>query len=352
MYIPEKRLITKVEGEFKKRIPFLSCWKVAHSKKIRTAEIDLLITAQGKKQAYHFCVEVKTAGYPQYVRDASVILKKFTETNPSYYPVIVVPFISERGKKICDEHNIGYLDFSGNAKIVCGNMFIYTEGRSRPKDGIVERQALFSPKAARVTKFLLGQPENRWTQKEISERTGLSKGMVSRVINTMIGRGYVTEKDKKLAPTNFNDLFSAWVESETKRRERKKSYYVWAQNPAKLMNVVGDKLSLGRIKYAFTQEAGASLVAPFATFDIVSVYVESLDKFPERLLSASKADKGFNLMVIEAPDDYIFTKSRDRSGLKVVDNIQLYADLKKNPLRGEKQASHILALIRKGLNEK
>jgi len=352
MYIPEKRLIAKVEDEFKKRIPFLSCWKVEHNKKTRTAEVDLLITAKDKKQAHYFCVEVKTAGYPQYIRDASVILKKFTETNSSYCPVVVIPFISAQGKKICDEHNIGYLDFSGNAKIICGNIFIYTEGKSRPKDAVVGRQTLFSPKAARVTMFLLSHPKDRWTQKEISERAGLSKGMVSRVINRMIKMGYVTDKDKKLAPSNFDDLFSAWVESETKRRERKKSYYVWAQNPAKLMNMVASKLSLGRIKYAFTQEAGASLVAPFATFDIVSVYIESLDKFPGRSLSASEADKGFNLMVIEAPDDYIFTKSRDRSGLKVVDNFQLYADLKKNPLRGEKQAGHILTLIKKELNEK
>lgn len=349
MYITEKRLITKIEDAFKKRIPFLSCWKVTRNKETREAEIDLLITAKDSNRPYHFCVEVKTAGYPQYVRDASVILKKFMETHSSYCPVIAVPFISERGKKICDEHNIGYLDFSGNAKIACGSIFIYTEGKACPKDVATERQTLFSPKAARITRFLLGQPKNRWTQKEISELTGLSKGMVSRVIRRMIEMGYVTERDRKLSPTNFDDLFFAWAESEMKRRDRKKSYYVWTQNPAKLMKVVAGKLSLGRIKYAFTQEAGASLVAPFATFDIVSVYVESLDKFPERSLSASEVDKGFNLMVIEAPDEYIFMKSRDRSGLKVVDNLQLYADLKKNPLRGEKQAGHILALIKKEL---
>lgn len=352
MYIPEKRLIAKVEGEFKKRIPFLSCWKVEYNKKTKTAGVDLLITARDKKQAYYFCVEVKTAGYPQYIRDAGVILKKFTETNSSYCPVVAVPFISELGKKICDEYNISYLDFSGNAKIACGTIFIHTEGKDRPKGSAMERQNIFSPKAARVTRILLSQPKNRWTQRKISEHTGLSKGMVSRVINRMMKTGYVTEKDKKLMLSSFDDLFFAWVESEVRRRERKKSYYVWAQNPDKLMKVVADKLSLGRIKYAFTQEAGASLVAPFATFDIVSVYVESLDKFPARSLSASEADKGFNLMVIEASDDYVFTKSRDRNGLKVVDNLQLYADLRKNPLRGEKQAGHILTLIKKELNEK
>lgn len=350
MYIPEKRLILKVENELKKRVPFLSHWEITHNKKTRTASPDLLITARGSNnQAYCFCVEVKTAGYPQYIRDGIAILKKITGSNPSYCPVIVVPFISERGKKICDENNIGYMDFGGNIKIACGSLLIYTEGKERPKEAAPINQSVFSPKAARITRFLLSRPYAEWIQKDIVERTGLSKGLVSRIINKMIEAGYVTKKGEKLALADFDDLFSAWIESEMKRRERKKNYYVWAQNPPKLMKTLAEKLSRNKIKYAFTQEAGASLVAPFATFDIVSVYVESLDKFPETSLCASGADKGFNLTVIEAPDKYMFTRTQEKLGLKVVDNIQLYADLKKNPLRGEKQSGHLLTLIKKEL---
>lgn len=350
MYIPEKRLILKVGGEFKRRIPFLSRWGITHNKKTRTASPDLLITARGNNnQAYCFCVEVKTAGYPQYIRDGIAILKKITGTNPSYCPVIVVPFIGERGKRICDENNVGYMDFGGNIKIVCQGLLIYTEGKERPKEAAPINQSVFSPKAVRITKFLLSQVSAEWMQKDIVERTGLSKGLVSRIINKMIEAGYVIKKGEKFALTNFDDLFFAWIESEMRRRERKKNYYVWAQNPSKLMEALADKLSRNKIKYAFTQEAGASLVAPFATFDIVSVYIESLDKFPEKSLSASRADKGFNLTVIEAPDEYMFTRAQDRGGLKVADNLQLYADLKKNPLRGEKQAGHLLKLIKKEL---
>ncbi len=350
MYIPEKRLIPKVEAEFKKRMPFFSRWGITRNKKTRTASPDLLITARGNnKQNYRFCVEIKTAGYPQYIRDGIASLKQITKTNPSYYPVIVVPFIGERGKRICDENNVGYMDFGGNTKITCPGILIYTEGKKRPKEAAPLNQSIFSPKAARITKFILTQPYGEWMQKDIIEKTRLSKGMVSRIINKMIEAGYVTKKGEKLALTDFDDLFSAWTESEMKRRERKKSYYVWAQNSSKLMEALAAQFSRDKIKYAFTQEAGASLVAPFATFDIVSVYVESVDKFPERALSASEADKGFNLTVIEAPDEYIFTKAQDKGGLKVVDNLQLCADLKKNPLRGEKQAEHILSLIKKEL---
>jgi len=347
MYIQEKKLKTEAEKELKKRFPFLSHWEISRGKKMAEAVVDILATAKFNDKEYHFCVEAKRTGYPQYIREGILTLKKFTGANPSYYPVIVVPFISEQGKKICDEYNIGYIDFSGNAKIAYESIFICTQGVDRSKETKAISQSIFSPKSARITKFLLAKPHAEWIQRDIAGRTGLSKGLVSRIIAKMIDTGYVTKKDKKLMLANFDDLFSAWVESEMKRRERKKNYYVWAQNPPKLMEEVHSMLSRDKIKYAFTQEAGASLVAPFATFSIVSAYIESLDKFPVKLLSASEADKGFNLTVIEAPDEYIFMNARDKGGLKVVDNFQLYADLKKNPLRGEKQATHILALIKK-----
>lgn len=349
MYIQEKRLMAKAGEELKKRIPLLSDWKVSKAHGHIKYAVDMLATAKFKGRRYHFCIEIKRAGYPQYIREGASALKKFIETNHSYCPIIIVPFIGERGRKICDEYNIGYCDFSGNTKIVCGSIFIYTQGNERPKDAAPVSQSIFSPKAARITKFLLSRPNLKWIQRDIVRETGLSKGLVSRVVAKMSEDGFVTKKDGKLVLTNFNDLFSSWVESEARRRENKRNYYVWAQNPQKLMKSLAGKLFGAGINYAFTQESGASLVAPFATFDIVSVYVESLDRFPEKALSASRVEKGFNLTVIEAPDAYIFTRAREKGGLRVVDSLQLYADLKKNPLRGEKQAGHILTLIEKKL---
>ena len=349
MYIREKKLIAKIGAELKKRIPFLSHWNLLHETESSGRIADIVATARSRDKEYSFCIEVRRAGYPQYVRDAAITLKKIIQANLSCYPVIVVPFISEQSKKICDEYNVGYFDFSGNAKIAYENIYIYTEGKDFPTDAAIINQSLFSPKAARIAKLMLSKPDAEWAQKDIVKNTGLSKGMVSRIVRRMIAMGYAAQKDKKLVLTNFDDLFSAWAEAEKRRREVKKSYYVWAQNPMKLMKMLADRLSRDKIRYAFTKEAGASLVAPFSTFDIVSVYTESLDDFPAKALSATEADKGFNLTVIEAPDEYIFMTAREKGGIKIADNFQLYADLEKNPLRGKKQADLILALIRKEL---
>lgn len=349
MYIQEKKLIIEAEGELKKRMPFLSGWKISSGKKSTADGVDILADAKFKGQTYRFCIEAKSAGYPSYIRNGAMQLKRFIGRDSSYCPVLVVPFISEQGKKICDEYNINYVDLNGNAKIACGTIFIHTQGKSSQRGEGLLNQSIFSPKAARVTKLFLSYPHSALTQKDIVVKTALSKGLISRIIAKMIEAGYITRKEKSLALAGFDDLLSAWVDSELRRREKKRNYYVWAQNPRKLMAAIADKFSNNKVKYAFTQEAGASLVAPFATFDIVSVYVDSLDKFPEETLKAQRVDKGFNLTVIQAPDEFVFRNAQDLDDLKIVDNLQLYADLKKNPLRGEKQAEQILNRIKKAL---
>ena len=356
MYVPEKKLILLAGKELKKRVPFLSRWKVEYGKKAQNPAADALITARNKTGVYNFCVEIKRAGYPQYVKEAALSLKEFIKDNPPYYPIIVAPKISEQGKAICDKYNIGYMDFSGNTKIIFKSILIKTAGKiGQPQlitHGLVGQQSIFSPKAVRITKVLLYQPHKTWSQKDIINQTGLSKGMVSRVVRRMIDAGFLMEKDGKFALYDFDDLLAAWLEVVIKRRQFHKRYYAWAQNPQQLMRIVADELNKRKTKYAFTQEAGASLVAPFSTFDIVSLYIEDFDKFPSQAFSAAETEKGFNLVLMAAPDEAVFQEAQAINGIKVTDNLQLYVDLKKNPLRGDKQAGHILNIIKKGLDEK
>ena len=351
MYVPEKKLVLLVEKELKKRIPFLNHWKVEYGKKTENSAVDALITARNKTDAYNFCIEIRRAGYPQYIKEAALSLKEFIKDNPLYYPIIAAPKISERGKAICDKYNIGHMDFSGNTKIIFKNIFIETAGKichsQLIAQGLAGQQSVFSSKALRITKAILYEPHRRWAQKDIVSRTGLSKGMVSRIVRRMVEVGFLTEKDGRFALYNFDDLLASWLEAVIKRRQFHRRYYAWAQNPQQLMRIVADELAKRKTKYVFTQEAGASLVAPFSTFDIVSLYIEDFDKFPAQAISASEAKKGFNLVLLEAPDEAIFQEAQVINGIKVADNLQLYVDLKKNPLRGDKQAEHILNIIKK-----
>lgn len=351
--MPRKKLMPWIEGAFKKQLRFLSHWKFEYNKVAGDLTPDILLSARHKSEVYRFCVEIKRAGYPQYVKEAVLFLKEFIKDNPLYYPIIVAPKIGEQGKAICDKYDIGYMDFLGNTKIIFKSMLIEKSGqRQFAVQCSVGQQSIFSPKAVRITKALLYQPHKIWAQKDIINQTGLSKGMVSRIARRMVEAGYLTEKDKKLILPSFDDLIAAWLEVSVKRRQVYKRYYVWAQNPQQLIRIVADGLIRRKVKHAFTQEAGASLVAPFSTFDIVSLYIEDFDKFPSQAISASETEKGFNLVLLEAPDEAIFQEVQVINGINVADNLQLYVDLKKNPLRGDKQAEYILNVIKKYRNKK
>lgn len=349
MHMPEIKIISKVGSELKKRIPFLSGWKIERQRQLKGRTVDMLITAYHGKMPYNFCIEIKRAGYPQYIREGIFVLDEFRAQNPLFYPIIIVPKIGEQGKRICEKHNVGYMDFSGNLKIAIGSIYIDKTGREQLKEDATSKHSIFSPKSERITKILLYQPHKKWIQKEISEKSGLSKGMVSRIVKRMVEAGYLVEQDKRLSLSDFEDLLNAWVEASRQRKEKRKSYYIWAQNPQKLMQILHSELTRRGVRYAFAKEAGASMVAPFSTFDIVSLYIESLDKFPAESLSASEADKGFNVVLIEPRDEFIFKIAQKIGGTNVSDNLQLYIDLKKEALRGAKQAEHILNAIRSKL---
>jgi len=354
MYTSERELIRWLETAFIEKIPFLKLEKIEYLHSKNENVPDLILIATHANRRYHFCIEVKRAGYPQYIRSAIAVLEQFRKNNPHCYPIVVVPRIGEQGKMICDEHNVGYIDAVGNAKIVSGSIFIEKE---RSNDKTVPHfikneaygQSIFSPKATRITKYILSEPEKRLFQKDIVAKTGLSKGMVSRIVKRMIDAGYVVEKEHGVLLSNFDDLLSAWVDVSAKRRQAEKRYYAWTRNPQELMHRISEKLEQKNVQYAFTQEAGASLVAPFSTFEIVSLYIESLEKFPAASLAAEDAKKGFNIVLFEPVDTDIFRQAREINNQKVVDDLQLYLDLMKNPLRGEKQAAHLLSVVRKKL---
>lgn len=351
MQIPENKLIGYLKMVFVAELPMLA---VPGIKRFGTRS-DVVLTTRFKDMEYSFFVEVKRSGYPENVR-SSVDQIKTMSSEEKAYPLFFVPRMSEEGKKLCQRNFIGYIDLYGNVHIDTGEMYIHIE-----KDKLLDpgkfsgfmrnEQSVFSSRASRISKAFLRGGSKLWTQKELAEKTGLSKGLVSRVVRRMSEQGLVINKAGCWTTALKDELFSLWVEADMRRKERKRNYYVWRQFPEELIKFLAGTLEAKGIKYAFTAEAGASRVAAFSTLGVVDLYVESFEGFPASELSAVEASAGFNLVVREPYDESVFTDSRRMNGVNVVDDLQLFSDLKKNPLRGEKQASVIMESLRKAIYE-
>ena len=87
---------------------------------------DYLISAPG----HRFVVEYQRVASAGPLAEAVNRLKLSANTLPdSGQPLIVVPFMGEVGKEICDRTDVSWMDLSGNAKIVAPCLRIHIEGR-------------------------------------------------------------------------------------------------------------------------------------------------------------------------------------------------------------------------------
>jgi hypothetical protein len=95
-------------------------------------------------------------------------------------------------------------------------------------------------------------------------------------------------------------------------------------------------------RYAFTLNAGASLVAPHPRVPAMHCYLEG-DPVPVAaalgLRPAAEADGTFH--VFTPYDSGVFYGLLEKGGLKVVSLPQLYADLKGYERRGDQHAEHL-----------
>lgn len=68
-------------------------------------------------------ITVFNNAYPSIINDLIKEQKRESFTQENYYNVVIAPFISKESANLCEEANVGYLDMSGNSRLLM--VFIY-----------------------------------------------------------------------------------------------------------------------------------------------------------------------------------------------------------------------------------
>ena len=122
------------------------------------------------------------------------LLLQLKINQPKSYGVFVAPYISERSAEICKSSGIGYIDLSGNCRLDFDGTYIEIKGnpnRFVRKSGL---KSLFKPKAERILRVLLCEPERRWLAMELAEVADVSIGQVSNVRKLLLEREWIEEQ--------------------------------------------------------------------------------------------------------------------------------------------------------------
>lgn len=262
-------------------------------------------------------------------------------------PLLAAPSLSPQRQALLRAEDICFVDLVGNAWIKASGVLIDQRSRERKAQGFREVNSPFPDKSSLVLRVMMDGPERYWGNNEIAEKASVSAGWVSQICHRLEELRYVVRaENRKLKLFRPQDVVQDWVEFYRQRRQEQYRFRCPADSAEDVMKALKDSESFRKHGGLFSNQAGASLVAPHARFHEVHVYSErlpaSIEDWKKDLRLEEAAPSECNLVLV---DPYYRVSGRYGSqvveGFPVVSDLQLYLDLRLNPLRGEEQAQHL-----------
>ncbi len=301
---------------------------------------DLLVSAAG----HSFVVELLGAASPgALAAHASQAAAAARRQRRKAVPLLVVPFMTDAGRRVCDAARISWFDLSGNAHIVAPGIRIIVGGRPNRFRRPGRPASIFAPKSARVVRWLLENEGRALTQREIARATDMTDGFVSRIASRLEDESYVVrEASGALRVKDPALLLDAWRDDYRFDKHVLLQGHVAARSGDALARFVGDTLTQGSVEHAATGLAAAWQMTHFAAFRIATFFLaESPSKELREKLGFREDARGANLWLVLPKDAGVFHGAETRDGLRCVHPVQAYVDLKAHPERATEAAERL-----------
>jgi hypothetical protein len=303
-------------------------------------DADFLIAAAGQT----FLVEFKTSsGAAPVAMAARQVQERARRIHGPAVPLLAVSFMGDVGKQMCEEVGVGWLDLSGNARIIAPGIRIIVDGQPNRFRSVGRPPNLFAPKSSRVVRWLLIHAGEAFTQRQLARATGITEGFVSRIVGRLEQEGYlVREEGAAVRPRDPALLLDAWRDAYQFSKHTLHAGHVAARSGDALLRFTADALLAEGIEHAATGLAAAWLLTRFAAFRIATVFLPA-DPSPallERL--GFRADpRGANLWLVVPNDAGVFHGAAEKDGIRCVHPVQAYLDLKGHPERAPEAAERL-----------
>jgi len=371
--------------EVLEEVPFVDVLRIEQQVPIAPGRVsDLVVEIQTPVGARRLLVEVKTEGLPRTLRDAGEQLKAYVASVPDAYGVVAAPYISDRGRALCQQFGVGCLDLAGNVLLAFDQVFIEKTGYPNPSPVRRLRRALFSPRSTRVLRVLLADPARRWYVRDLAAEARISLAQTSNLKRALLEQDLLGEERRRFWLAKPEDLLRDWAQAYTYEVNDVRSLYSMLRIPEVEERLAAECERRG-MRYGLALFSGASRVAPFARYDRAFAFVDErledyavqlirhkawqlvgragftkddredieqdlkldllrrLSKFNEiaAALELKAVPTGANVILLRPYDEGVFYGLQDVGGAKVVSDIQLYLDLKSYKGRGEEAADFL-----------
>jgi DNA-binding MarR family transcriptional regulator len=258
-------------------------------------------------------------------------------------PTIAVPFMGPVGRRLCEEAGVSWFDLTGNARLEAPGVRVHIEGKPNRFLRPVRPRSIFAPKSARLIRWLLIHPEERFTQRNLVQDTGLSKGLVSRLVRRLGEQGLVERgENDAIRLRDYNAMLDAWREVYDFSKHTIIRGHVAARSSDEIVRKLADQFDSAKLQHAVTGLAGAWLWTQFAGFRLVVFYVErSPGEDVREAIGFHEEKSGENVWLVVPNDVGVFHGASQRDGVMCAHPVQVYLDLKNQPERSAEAAERL-----------
>lgn len=344
----EQQAVSRIQDAFAE-IPFLRA-PVFKSEPADTG-VDFALTIQTSSASVprvnrKILCQVKASGQPRIAREACLLLAEAVRTQRQAYPVFIAPYISPAAATVCDRYNTGYLDFAGNCRLAFDNVFIKRESFPNPAIQKRDLRSLFSPKAERVLRVLVGSGARTWRTQELADTAAVSLGQVASVKKLLADREWIEVTGTGFQLKSFDEsikpLLDEWITAMRPERVSSQGYYSLKPVPETEALLV-EAAQRCDARLSFTGFSAASRFSPAVRYTRVSAYIDAeLAAAVAAGAGLKPVPSGANVSLIAPYDAGVFYGNREIAQAPVVSPVQIFLDLSQIKGRGEEAAQSIL----------
>ena len=264
-------------------------------------------------------------------------------------PVIFAEHLGRPMRERLRQEGVWFGDLSGNRFFKSRGFLVDREVAEKSAQARRPAASVFADRNSRLLRYLLMRPAQQVGVRELAGRIGLSPSAVSNGLGKLREMGYLESNQQRLELVAREDLLEEWVSFYRPRfrRQDESRYYVHARNAEELLERLKGLRRAAAPAWGLSLHGGASLVAGFAQFREVHLYISPEEPKLQgefiRGLDARPAEGKANLVFLSPFYRHsVLFESRVVEGLRVVSDLQLFLDLSCFAQRGKEQADVIL----------
>jgi len=293
-------------------------------------------------------VTVLNRAFPSIIAEVVTGQKNEELNREGSYPVIMAPYISGESANQCERLGIGYLDMSGNCRLLIRSIYVNDQGHPNKFAKKRTAKTIFDP-SSKVSSLILREIMRdvacRWKLSLLADKLQCSIGQVSKVKDYLCEQLWAQMTPDGLQVQKPQAIMHSWSEAY---EQKSASFEVMDCHTLLPIPEFEDRIrqikTNSGIDCHLTGFAGGVRYAPVVRYTKVHLLVEERDLNAFLQAAACKqVDSGANVQIHVLPTQEMLHDARNIKDQQVASPVQVYLDCMRLKGRGEEMAEAILA---------